>query len=469
MDTSELTVSYDDLMQVVDGEMPFPLSWRNREDQCDFKKWECESLFHVAVENSHLELIEYLVSKGVNIRGSPSTAGITCLHSCSDLTVMRRLIELGADINAKNCFGTTPATTAIFRYRNIKFIRDLLNPLGSNDTGDIAHLIENHYKVEDIKSIIHLFPVDEKNGITKGLRFYKTAEVGNHQSVANEAQYIMDLIDLAILRGEDVNQFDSKDTPLAYDIVIEHLYCIWQDHVNRKIALSPATFAIIEKLLPLCDVQSCLFLSLAHRIKVESAFNPVPSSSTLIEGCQRYILDLVTRIACSQFHLTCQCEFCQRFEISPSDLIKFDAVQSLQQYIVSYGVPKNLTKADINNPSISAQMRILIYRALNPWTPESHSFLFSRRDRDRFDATMTAERALRVLTPFHRMQRPKGKRPGKWLNLPQLPPEMWFNILSFLPRLPWKTPVKLPPLRLKAFRWKREEWTSRWKIDNNDS
>lgn len=66
---------------------------------------------HAAAEYGHHELLKMLVSRGGNVN-STDVDGDTPLHACEDPKTAEFLLELGADIKAKNNEGITPLEKA---------------------------------------------------------------------------------------------------------------------------------------------------------------------------------------------------------------------------------------------------------------------------------------------------------------------------------------------------------------------
>lgn len=102
---------------------------------------------HEAAKNNHLEMLEVMIKKGVNVnitQDEPAGAGDTPLHlACSyeNVEIVKFLIESGADDTIQNINGETPAHYAVKkktfgRKRNEKKIAEILSALSSVDIPD---------------------------------------------------------------------------------------------------------------------------------------------------------------------------------------------------------------------------------------------------------------------------------------------------------------------------------------------
>ncbi|XP_032803783.1 NF-kappa-B inhibitor epsilon-like isoform X2 [Petromyzon marinus] len=90
---------------------------------------------HVAVLNSNVKLVDYLVRKGANIEAKDPKSGRTPLHMAveqGDGVMVARLVELGAQVNAIMYNGCTPLHQAVGR--RLVDLAKLLMRLGADAT-----------------------------------------------------------------------------------------------------------------------------------------------------------------------------------------------------------------------------------------------------------------------------------------------------------------------------------------------
>lgn len=79
-----------------------------------------------AFEDKNWSLFNYLLGRGANINHQYGTFGETLLFNCITSSEIKKLIELGADVNAKDNFGTSVLGHATVNCRSIDSIRTLL-------------------------------------------------------------------------------------------------------------------------------------------------------------------------------------------------------------------------------------------------------------------------------------------------------------------------------------------------------
>ncbi|CAN0407509.1 unnamed protein product [Lampetra planeri] len=90
---------------------------------------------HLAVLNSNVKLVDYLVRKGANIEAKDPKSGRTALHMAveqDDGLMVSRLVELGAQVNAIMYNGCTPLHQAVGR--RLADLAKLLMRLGADAT-----------------------------------------------------------------------------------------------------------------------------------------------------------------------------------------------------------------------------------------------------------------------------------------------------------------------------------------------
>ena len=81
------------------------------------KKVHCATALWAASTGGHLEIVEYLISRGADVN-KPTLTQSTPLRGASfhgHLKVMKYLLEKGADINTPNCIGQSPLCIAAMR------------------------------------------------------------------------------------------------------------------------------------------------------------------------------------------------------------------------------------------------------------------------------------------------------------------------------------------------------------------
>jgi len=119
-----------------------PLMWAVYNDHLDLAKMLVDhgadvnavsaklgsSVIHFAAENGSIEMLDFLLSKSVNLHAKNVSSGATALHHAimtrrHDL--VRRLIALGFDINAKTLMGDSPLQGAI-KVNDVEIAKTLL-------------------------------------------------------------------------------------------------------------------------------------------------------------------------------------------------------------------------------------------------------------------------------------------------------------------------------------------------------
>lgn len=86
-------------------------------------------LLHQALfsKSEHRDMIaRMLIEAGVDVRTIAAATGKTALHICEQVELIDALVDRGADVNAKDAYGSTPLVDGIFQSKSSELIEKLL-------------------------------------------------------------------------------------------------------------------------------------------------------------------------------------------------------------------------------------------------------------------------------------------------------------------------------------------------------
>lgn len=158
------------------------------------------SMIHFAVISENLDCLNYFSNLDVKYFGSPSSPLHLAVSYSDDLTITKRLIELGHDINAVNNNGQTPIhyAASLFKYNFLKYFIDLedsncevLDSQGSSPIDVFFEKLKCFNKLETISILVH-------------------PKVINRSWFWICTYYRWSLLEILVDNGIDVNLLDEK-------------------------------------------------------------------------------------------------------------------------------------------------------------------------------------------------------------------------------------------------------------------
>jgi len=412
----------------------------DRDDICTY------ALLHSCANDFH-EGVVFLVSNNVGVNSShfmsnperSASWSTTCLHKCRNLVTLDLLIEKGASLKAKDGCGRTPLNAVIQEGGDMKVVQLLLQNGSLIDNYSLEWIVARGYPIELIQQALS-YPFDDffgsqglGNPMLWGLMSLKKPAFTFHRP---ELQLKLDLqghvslkiaLEISDHIEDELNLYRTEVFRLAISRGEEpdpH-YC-WR-FIQRILALSPgqmtidedsSTLDILFTVLTACPSNRCVFPS----IRIET--NPT--------------LTLVVRTA--QYHIKClnPIHSCPHTSPPVNLLMRPDMIDIVHLHIVFHGIDDNLRYL-LNQPELQLhhELRRLLQRAANHWTPFSHPYLMNQESHDTIKTV-----SLALVKQSHIF----------------LPVEIRFAIMSFLQRKPCIDQPVPSQLFLSRLREMRKTW-----------
>lgn len=198
------------------------------EDSCSYISWNKKRYpwrtgilnpIHVATDNSLLEMVKRYVANGIDVN-TKSEAGHTPLYHCTDdSTLIKFLVEHGADLNAQDSWKQTPLLSGIaylcYERENVKYMlengADPSIPDELNTT--CVHWAAHHGDLELIK----LFLNHEKHKVDLNAKDSE-GETPLHWVLKSTTASIP-ILELLLENGADINAKDNSQQGPLYEAV----------------------------------------------------------------------------------------------------------------------------------------------------------------------------------------------------------------------------------------------------------